>query len=388
MSGIINTILSGIKSFWRKPTPVLHPVPPVASLMDLSITALAKRYEIIGQPGQPAPSLREWESVTWFINETSPVAQKIKEIENGILQTKPEGVTPESFLQANVITMFKALKEAYPVPLTDLAKISAWEDDALQKIYAYLVEKNPEQFPRLNNVNEIKRFLDDPKNLPAIQSVEYISVEGIKVVPSQLLKFSNLSSLILKKGEISFIPEWIGNLKNLTCLDFNKNRIQKIPDSLGNLTNLQLLSLDHNQIDAIPDCLGRLTELVMLCLSDNQIRTIPTTLSKLTKLFQLYLSNNQIKEFPAWISSLPRFSSKSYGAWLRLSHNKIREIPTTIPMSPHARIFLDYNEIITRCDGGATENIDLYKNPVIEYVSIFGKSFPVVIYPDEEEPQD
>ncbi|HEX4840080.1 MAG TPA: hypothetical protein VFU89_06530, partial [Rhabdochlamydiaceae bacterium] len=245
MSGIINTVLSGIKSFWRKPTPVLHPVPPVASLMDLSITALAKRYEIIGQPGQPAPSLREWESVTWFISETSSVAQKIKEIENAVLKDKPDGVTPERFLQANVTRMFKALKEAYPVPLTDLANVQVWEDDALEKIYDFLVEKHPEKFPRFNSVSEIKRFLDDPSNRPAIESVMFIFVahEGLKVIPPQLLKFTNLRVLTLMDGEISVIPEWIGNLKNLMSLDLVGNRIKKIPDSLGNLTNLCSLDL-------------------------------------------------------------------------------------------------------------------------------------------------
>ena len=369
MSGIINTIISGITSFWKKPTPFLHPVPPVPTLMDLAITALAKRYEIIGQPDQPAPSLREWESVTWFINETSSVAQKIKEIESGILQAKPEGVTPESFLQANVTTMFKALKEVYPIPLTDLAQISAWEDDALEKIYGHLVEKDPAQFPRLNSVSEIKKFLDDPKNLPAIQSVKciYIDKKGIKAIPPQLLKFSNLRELKLTNGEIPFIPEWIGNLKKLGALDLVGNRIQKIPDSLGNLTNLEQLDLRNNQIEVIPDCLGNLTQLEVLRLCFNQIRAIPTTLSKLTNLRVLALNNNQIEEFPAWISSLPRFSSTSTdSARLELSHNKIREIPATIPNRPHAHINLEYNRIAEIPDGLGKEHylIKLGGNPI------------------------
>ena len=369
MSGIIMTVISGITSFWKKPTPVLHPVPPVASLMDLSITALAKRYEIIGQPDQPAPSLREWESVTWFIKETSSAAQKIKEIENAVLKDKPEGVTPESFLQANVTRMFKALKEAYPVPLTDLAKVSAWEDDALLKIYDFLAQTHPAQFPRLYNLNKIKMFFDDPSNRPAIEWVTEIelSERGIKAIPRQLSKFSNLQSLKLMNGEISFIPEWIGNLKKLGALDLVGNRIQKIPDSLGNLTNLEQLDLRNNQIEVIPDCLGNLTQLEVLRLCFNQIRAIPTTLSKLTNLRVLALNNNQIEEFPAWISSLPRFSSTSTdSARLELSHNKIREIPATIPNRPHAHINLEYNRIAEIPDGLGKEHylIKLGGNPI------------------------
>ncbi|GEM_PF-1049523 len=393
MSGIIMTVISGITSFWKKPTPVLHPVPPVASLMDLSITALAKRYEIIGQPDQPAPSLREWESVTWFIKETSSAAQKIKEIENAVLKDKPEGVTPESFLQANVTRMFKALKEAYPVPLTDLAKVSAWEDDALLKIYDFLAQTHPAQFPRLYNLNKIKMFFDDPSNRPAIEWVTEIelSERGIKAIPRQLSKFSNLQSLKLMNGEISFIPEWIGNLKNLRFLDLSFNCIQKIPDSLGNLTNLLKLDLRNNQINAIPDSLGRLTKLGSLDLGNNQIRTIPTTLSQLTKLYDFAINNNQIEEFPEWISSLPNFSPTSTTrGWLGFSHNKIRVIPATIPMSPLVQITLEYNNILTRLDGWGTKHcIFFYGNPIIKYERLLnGMTVPLVIYPDKEESQD
>jgi hypothetical protein len=369
MTSFINTMISGITSFWKKPTPVLHPVPPVATLMDLSIAALVKRYETIGQPNQPAPSLREWESVTWFTNETGSVAQKIQGIENGVLQAKPDGVTPERFFQVKVTKMFQALKEAYPIPLTDLAQVSAWEDDALQKIYDALGEKYPAQFPRLKSVSEIKTFLDDPKNLPAIQTVTdiFVSDKKLKAIPPQLLKFSNLRCLTLMSGEISFIPEWIGNMRSLASLTLSGNRIQKIPDSLGNLNNLFSLDLMHNQIDAIPDSLGKLTALSSFNMNFNQIRTIPATLSKLTKLTNFSLHYNQIEEFPAWISSLPAYSPTSTdAAWLGLTHNKIRELPATIPNREYVFISLDYNNITEVPDGiKNSHHISLEGNPII-----------------------
>ena len=377
MTNFINNMISGITFFWKKSPPNLHPIPPVATLMDLSIAAMAKRYDAIGQPNQPAPSLREWESITrreWesiarFTIETGSVAQKIQGIENAVLQTKPDGVTPERFFQVKVTKMFQALKEAYPIPLTDLAKVSAWEDDALQKIYDSLVKKNPVQFPQLKSVSEIKTFLDDPKNLPAIQTVTdiFVSNKKLKAIPPQLLKFSNLRCLTLMSGEISFIPEWIGNMRSLASLTLSGNRIQKIPHSLGNLSNLIRLDLMHNQIDAIPDSLGNLTGLYDFLVEFNQIRTIPATLSKLTQLDNFALNHNQIEEFPAWISSLPAYSPTSTGAgWLGLSHNKIREIPATIPNRKSVYINLEYNKITEVPDGlGNCYRIKLGGNPII-----------------------
>lgn len=398
---IINTIISGITSFWKKPTPAptqtssLHPIPPAPTLMDLAITALEKRFDTIGQPNQPAPSYREWQSLSWFVDiaKTEPIAQTIQGIEAAVLKDKPEGVTPESFLQANVMKMFQALKKAYPVPFTDLAQVPAWEDEALKKIYDWLVKKHPAIFPRLNTVTEVKKWLNDSNNRSAIESVTEIEIcgKGINAIPSQLLKFSNLQALRLMNGGISFIPEWVGNLKNLRVLNFAENRIREIPHSLGNLENLELLILRYNEIVAIPDCLGRLTKLKSLSLEDNQIRTIPV-LNKLTALRHFNLCNNQIEEFPEWISSLPNFSSTSTtGGWLGLQHNKIWEIPSTIPMNRRVQISLEYNDIITRLDGwGSKHGISFYGNPIITYKYSFafgGTMVPVVTYPDKEETQ-
>jgi hypothetical protein len=339
MASIINGIYNAVVSWWNKPA---AQVPPVPSLQDSAIAAVAKKYENIGSPNGPAASIKDWKIITWFVNRKESegrVRKTIQSIETKVMAQKPAEIDPDLYLQSRVTDMFRELKAAFPVPLTDLAQLQDWEDDALQKIYAKLVEKY--QFPSLNTVDEMKAFLNDPANQPLILSVDriFLPYAGIKAIPPEVLKFSNLWDITLYSNQISFIPEWLGKLKNLCRLDLCDNQIAVIPESFGGLQNLFYLRLDFNKITVIPDCMGKLKKLQELHLTYNSIRVIPDTLKNLDQLRDILLSNNQIEEIPDWMGTQPKLTG------IYLSHNKIRHIPNSFNRRDLLTVELRYNSI-------------------------------------------
>jgi Leucine Rich Repeat (LRR) protein len=343
MANIINGIVNTVKSWWNKP---VQPVQPVASLTDLAIAAVAKNYENIGTPHAVA-SIEHWDSVTWFVNEESSVGQKIKSIEAEVAASKPDGIDAAWWMKSQVMTMFQKLKEAFPIPLTDLAKVQDWEDEALVKIYGFISTYEKYQgFPILNTPKEIKAFLHDPANLHLLSQVRFIYLKkaGLKAIPPELKLFPNLFSLNLQTNEIQFIPEWIGDLKQLYTLDLWSNQIKVIPESIGKLTNLHELTLNNNQISVIPDCLGNLKKLTTLWIGHNQIRVIPDTLKNLQKLHCLGLNYNKIEVIPEWVGNTTQ--DVMYLSHVYLYDNQIRAIPECIKNRYYFR-FEVYNNKIT-----------------------------------------
>jgi hypothetical protein len=276
----------------------------------------------------------------WRVESCGTVAKTIKRIESKVLQTKPANVDPYQFLQANVTTLFSELKKVLPVPLTDLAMVQVWEDEALEKIYGHLVANH--NFPPLNTAAEMKAFLNDPANSPLMLSVRqiYMSNSDLKAIPPEILKFSNVYNLNLNNNKICFIPEWLGQLKKLRRLTLCANQIAVIPESFGDCQKLQYLRLDMNQITEIPNCIGNLKELDELHLTFNSIRLIPDSLKKLTKLHDILLSHNQIEEIPTWLGERPALSG------IYLSNNKIHYIPDSLNQRHLMTVALESNPII------------------------------------------
>ncbi len=272
---------------------------------------------------QQVPTIAEWKALQLFMKTGESVNHTMQAIEESVLADfEPYGGDPSSFLQTQVTTLFQKLKKAYPIPLTDLPSIQAWEDDALQKIWNHLSWKNPQQFPAMNNVKEIKTWFEDPKNEVHLLSLTHLFITddlGIKAIPSQLRKCRNLMRLEIVGNKIAFIPEWIGDL-----------------------TKLSWIRLDYNQITVIPDSIANLKELEELHLTYNQIRVLPDTMQHLA-LSDLLLHNNQIEVIPDWFVNM--FPKKGY-CYVSLHHNKIRYIPETLKnFSITGTFYISHNHI-------------------------------------------
>ena len=147
---------------------------------------------------------------------------------------------------------------------------------------------------------------------------------SLKELPSEIVRCTNLTRLVLCGNQITSIPEAISQLSNLTELDIGYNEIPSIPEAISQLSNLTRLYLSNTQITSIPEFIGKLSNLTELDLSDNQITSIPEFIGKLSNLTQLNFSHNKITSIPEVIGQLSNLTE------IDLRYNWITEIPEAI----------------------------------------------------------
>ena len=168
-------------------------------MQELATAALGKKIENFESPNSSALSLKDWDSVTWFVKEGGEVAQKMKSIEDSVLASKPANIETYHFLQQHVTILFRQLRKAYPIPLPliDLAQLSEWEDEALEKIWGKLSREDPQIFSPNATVKEMKAWFDNPGNQQVALGMKRLCLVGLelKAVPPQLRKFRNVFDL-------------------------------------------------------------------------------------------------------------------------------------------------------------------------------------------------
>jgi len=98
---------------------------------------------------------------------------------------------------------------------------------------------------------------------------------GLKAIPEEVFKFSELKTLCLEHNQLSDIPEEVGKFHSMIHLDFNDNELTILPDSISNLTQLE-----------------------SLCITNNPISSLPKTLTNLKNLKHVYVRGTQITEKP------------------------------------------------------------------------------------------
>jgi Leucine-rich repeat (LRR) protein len=74
-----------------------------------------------------------------------------------------------------------------------------------------------------------------------------LSRKGLKSLPAEFGKLTNLTSLNLSNNQLTNLPAEIGKLTNLTSLYLLSNQLTNLPAEIGKLTNLTSLSLSYNQ---------------------------------------------------------------------------------------------------------------------------------------------
>ncbi|XP_004637032.1 leucine-rich repeat-containing protein 39 isoform X1 [Octodon degus] len=168
-----------------------------------------------------------------------------------------------------------------------------------------------------------------------------IEKEEWKILPSSLLKLTQLQEWQLHRTGLLEIPEFIGRFQNLIVLDLSRNTISEIPPGIGLLTRLQELILSYNKIKTVPKELSNCASLEKLELAVNRdICDLPQELSNLLKLTHLDLSMNHFTTIPLAVLNMPALE------WLDMGSNRLEQLPSTIErMQSLHTLWLQRNEI-------------------------------------------
>ncbi|KAI8881122.1 L domain-like protein [Backusella circina FSU 941] len=172
----------------------------------------------------------------------------------------------------------------------------------------------------------------------------------ISVLPNTLIRFTNLTNLILSSNNLTFIPyEIYSNAKQLRLLVLSENEISVIPEDMPHfLTELITLKLDDNRIEVLPYTIYHMEKLENLQLGSdyggNFLESLPDTISSLTALKELNVSYNRIQELPDRL-----FEENTLLEYINLSHNHLLHLPTALlrHLVNLKTLDLSYNHIST-----------------------------------------
>lgn len=180
-------------------------------------------------------------------------------------------------------------------------------DEALKKperigklsinLYTEKIERLPEEFARLTNLEELK--------ISGINARDYWGIHrfDIRDAMNKIAKIANIKALDLE-GDLKAedIKTGINNLKQLKRLRLKW--VNEIPAEIGNLANLEELYLEGKDISVVPPTIGNLQKLTHLAISKTNISTLPPEIGKLKNLISLDLSQNKLASFPPAMRNL------------------------------------------------------------------------------------
>lgn len=119
---------------------------------------------------------------------------------------------------------------------------------------------------------EISHWFERQENQVHLARIEKLTCEGLKEVPPQLERFSNLKELHLDGnpyGKISTLPEWFRNLVHLRTLSLQGNGFKEVPPLLREPWRYGMtVDLAWNPIKVFPDEVYRAYEFF----GDNRIQ--------------------------------------------------------------------------------------------------------------------
>ncbi|XP_062827321.1 uncharacterized protein ecmx isoform X2 [Anolis carolinensis] len=247
-------------------------------------------------------------------------------------------------LDGNQLTMVPALPSSLQeLKMNDnsLERLQRYDFQGLFKLLTLEMEGNqlhdgnvlPTAFKSLSRLIYLRldrnHFRAIPSGLPAsLQELHLDSNHIEEVLESVLNKTLNLTVLVLSNNKLRedrIAPRaWI-DLPKLEALDLSHNRLALVPSFLPR--HLKQLTLHHNCIERIPGYVFahmkpglEFLHLSHNVLQDDGIHAV-SFLGLYHSLAELLLDNNQLQSIPRGILNLKGLQV------LRLSHNRIRNIP-------------------------------------------------------------
>ncbi|CAL1543206.1 unnamed protein product [Lymnaea stagnalis] len=143
----------------------------------------------------------------------------------------------------------------------------------------------------------------------------------LQILPAEIGKLLNLTTLILDTNELVEVPVEITLLTNLERLALSNNHLTELPNGIKRLKKLTSLHMANNKFQIFPMELCEITALVFLDASDNMIKLLPKKISKLKNLETLLLFINQLTKLPDTIVQMTELRC------LWLGNNQIKALP-------------------------------------------------------------
>jgi hypothetical protein len=174
----------------------------------------------------------------------------------------------------------------------------------LGEIPAHLRPHLPQNFH--DRVLIIREWMNNDANQATLNAVQYLSLSHchLLVMPPEISRLVNLTTLNLDHNQLAALPREIGQLVNLTTLCLQHNQLTTLPREIGQLVNLVELFLSYNQLTALPPEIGHLVNLAELFLNHNQLTSLPSEIGQIVHLTALSLDHNQLTALPLEIVQL------------------------------------------------------------------------------------
>eukprot|EP01029_Cantina_marsupialis_P023718 TRINITY_DN59760_c0_g1_i1.p1 TRINITY_DN59760_c0_g1~~TRINITY_DN59760_c0_g1_i1.p1 ORF type:complete len:480 (-),score=172.50 TRINITY_DN59760_c0_g1_i1:153-1547(-) len=216
---------------------------------------------------------------------------------------------------------------------------------------------------RNNQITEEKKEVPQKKRGIKVQMVN----QGIKSLNDVEID-PNVTLLNVAKNELTDINlEKLTTLKQLVVLNLSNNQLTSIPTGLTELNNIQALVLNNNNIATIEKTSLPPT-LNTVILSHNPIKLLPDdAFSHLDNLTKISMSN-------AGVSGLPDLSCNADLKELRLSNNKMANVPESVSQLKRLQVYeACHNDIkyfrdlepLRRCR--RLRSLSLRFNPICEH---------------------
>jgi Leucine-rich repeat (LRR) protein len=152
-------------------------------------------------------------------------------------------------------------------------------------------------------LSEYHGVLLDPSEAEALETIESIICAPIPLLTDKgwdwknfgyKLKGSHVFYFSLLNRKIKQFPDAILKFKELTHLVLEGNKLLSLPESIGELSHLEWLMMTDNQLQKLPESIGNLQDMLRLSIARNQLTTLPDTLCNLKKLEKLWIMENPL----------------------------------------------------------------------------------------------
>lgn len=132
-----------------------------------------------------------------------------------------------------------------------------------------------------------KQSIVEGKTVKQVRKLN-LSGLGLRVIPSYVFEYTNLTKLVLSHNSITKIPQEISKLKKLEVLDLTYNKISSLAAPVFRLPKLRVLAVGHNQLKKFPKQLVG-SSIKQLIADHNQIIEFdPYALDNLSKIVISY----------------------------------------------------------------------------------------------------
>ncbi|CAA3024468.1 probable disease resistance At5g63020 [Olea europaea subsp. europaea] len=172
--------------------------------------------------------------------------------------------------------------------------------DLIREMAITITEHNPRYMVKAGlELTEIPKVQNWTEDLDKVSLMDN-NIDGIS--PGTSPKCPRLSSLILSKNPLKFIPEcFFEQMCGLCVLNLSETSIEQLPNSISDLEKLKALLLGEcSNLVYVPP-LEKLRELRQLDLTGTSIEEVPQGMESLTNLELLYMDCCNLNDMPAGI---------------------------------------------------------------------------------------